>query len=350
MKVPIKKYINNAFIYLSGKVLPKEFYIVKSGKVKIIRTNPILGESEDIRGAGYIFGIIQCLTGIPEEESVKAITDCEIFIITKERIEELFINKKQVILKILSEYSEILRKLDADLINYNSFSASINRKEKIFDVVKKYIHVNQQKKAAHLLNSIINEFPDDPDIQKKAESILPKLERAQVLYKKEIIYEQKIPSDTVIFTEFELANYFYIIKKGKIKITKLRHDKEILLAILGDGDIFGEMAVLNDKHRNAAACSVEDTELMVIDKKGIDKLPPPLFKKLLEFLSKRIWLVQQQLICCKLPSVTAKIYYLLTSKVKQVTHDPEEECSNSFIFHCMFNFHPKWIHPFSPSK
>ena len=101
---------------------------------------------------------------------------------------------------------------------------------------------------------------------------------------------------------------------------------------MGDGDIFGEMAVLNDKHRNAAACSVEDTELMVIDKKGIDKLPPPLFKKLLEFLSKRIWLVQQQLICCKLPSVTAKIYYLLTSKVKQVIHNPEEEFSNSFIF------------------
>jgi len=71
---------------------------------------------------------------------------------------------------------------------------------------------------------------------------------------------------------------------------------------------------------------------MIINKKGIDKLPPTLFVKILEFLSKRIWFVQQQLICFKIPVPTAKLYYLLASKIKQVIPDPKKEFDKSFTF------------------
>ncbi len=168
---------------------------------------------------------------------------------------------------------------------------------------------------------------------KRAKALIPNLKGPEIFDAKDrLIYEITLPQKNVIFTEFELANNFFIIKRGKVKITKLRHDKEILLAILGEGDIFGEMAILNDKPRNATACAEEETNLMVISKAGIDKLPPPIFVKLLEFLSQRIWLVQQQLISCKLPSTVAKLYFLLTSKIKQKIHNPEEESDSSFIF------------------
>jgi CRP-like cAMP-binding protein len=333
MKIPIKRFIKNAFIYISGQNPAKEFFIIKSGEIRITRTNPILGVSEDVRTTGYIFGIIQCLTGIPEEETALALTDCEVFVIEKTKIEDIFINHKKVILKIISEYSEILRKLDRDLTNYEFFPDSERRIEKIFEVASKFINDQEYKKAAHLVLSLQKENPEDKDIQIRCNSILKKLPKVEFYDNQSLITDIVIPPDTVIFTEFELSNCFFIIKKGRVKITKLMHDKEILLAILGDGDIFGEMSILNDKPRNATAVTIDATDLMIIDKKGIDKLPPPLFAKALEFLSKRIWLVQQQLICYKLPLVVSKLYYMLTSKIIQVIKTPdEEEYKSSFLF------------------
>lgn len=332
MKIPIKKYAKNAFIYIGGKSAPTEFYIIKSGQVKICRNNPIIGEKEEIQGVGYIFGIIQCMTGIPDDVRVVTVTEAEIMIVTKDRIEELFVNHKKVIMKILSEYSEILRRLDTDLASHDILPSEINRKERALELVDKYNNLGDQAKAMHLLNSIIHEFPEDTEIINRAVSKFPDFEKVKISSKTESISEEMIEKDAVIFTEFENAKYFYIIKKGKIKITKLKHNKEILLAILSDGDVFGEMAVLNDKPRNASAVAVDISQLMVIDKSSIEQLPPPLFKKLLEFLSKRIWLVQQQIICHKIPVVTAKIYYLLASKIRQVIRNIDEEKGNTFIF------------------
>lgn len=333
MNIPIKKFNKGAFVYLSGKVPSREFYIVKSGKVKIAKTNPVLGKLEETKGSGYIFGIIQCLTGIIEEETAMALTDLEVFVISRDDIEDLYIKKKQVLLKILSEYSEILRKLDIDLTNYNFYPSVVDRKEKIFDIVLKYLKIQENVKAAHLLNSILNEYQDDDEIKNRVKSLMPDLKKMNMSYdKNKIITEITLPSKSVVFTEFELSKDFYIIKRGEVKISKLKHDREMLIAILDEGDIFGEMSVLNDKPRNATATTDEETELMVIQKESIDKLPPPIFVKLLEVLSKRIWLVQQQLVCYKLPNITSKLYYLLVSKIKQEIYNPEAEYDNNFIF------------------
>ena len=333
MKIPIKHYKKGAFIYLSGKVSPTEFYIVKDGKIKISKTNPILGTSEEVKSIGYIFGIIQCITGIIEEETAMAVTDLAVFVISKDKIKDLYINHKNVIIKILSEYSEILRKLDTDLTSYNFFPSTVDRKEKIFDIVLKYINLHEEEKAIFLLNNILREFPDDEEIKNKVKSIIPDLKKVDfIINENKNIYEVAFPAKSIVFTEFELANNFYVIKKGKVKITKLKHDKEMLLAVLGEGDIFGEMSILNDKPRNATAITEEETELMVIKKDSIEKLPPPIFIKLLEVLSKRIWMVQQQLVCYKLPTITSKLYYLLTSMIKQEINNPEFEYENVYIF------------------
>jgi CRP-like cAMP-binding protein len=332
-KVPIKKYIKGAFIYISGTTPPKEFYIIKQGKVEIARTNPLLNKTNETRSTGYIFGIIQCNTGVIEDESAKALTDVEVFVISKEKIQDLFINNKKVIIKIISEYSEILRKLDSDLINYDLFPSSVNREERVFDVVRKYLSLKEEKKAEHLLSSILNEYKGNAKIKSKVMSIKPDHKESKLFEANDkSIYYTKVEAKTIIFTEYEKAHCFYVIKSGKVKITKIKKNKEMLLAILDEGDIFGEMAVLNDKPRNAAAIAEDTTEFMVIKKDSIENLPPPIFVRLLEVLSKRIWLVQQQIISFKLPSVTAKLYYMLTSILKQEVQLAENELGNPYVF------------------
>ncbi len=76
---------------------------------------------------------------------------------------------------------------------------------------------------------------------------------------------RKFIKKNIIFMEQDPGNMFYIICSGKIKITKLNNDgDEVVLSILGPGDYFGEMSLLDHNKRNANAVALDDIELLTI--------------------------------------------------------------------------------------
>ena len=71
------------------------------------------------------------------------------------------------------------------------------------------------------------------------------------------------PKDTVVFFENEEGDFFFMIVTGRIKVTILGDDgREVILSILGPGDFFGEMALLDNEPRSATAIAIEDSELL----------------------------------------------------------------------------------------
>ncbi len=81
-----------------------------------------------------------------------------------------------------------------------------------------------------------------------------------------------------IFSEGDPSEWFYIVRKGKVKITKLSHDgKEIILEIISPPDFFGGIAVLRGFPYPANAVAMEDTEVLKISRKNlmsvIDRFP-----------------------------------------------------------------------------
>ena len=71
------------------------------------------------------------------------------------------------------------------------------------------------------------------------------------------------PKDTVIFFENEEGDFFFVIVKGRIKVAILGDDgREVILSILGPGDFFGEIALLDNEPRSATAIAVEESELL----------------------------------------------------------------------------------------
>ena len=74
---------------------------------------------------------------------------------------------------------------------------------------------------------------------------------------------RRYPKDTVVFFENEEGDFFFMILEGRIKVTILGDDgREIILSMLGPGDFFGEMALLDNEPRSATAIAVEDSELL----------------------------------------------------------------------------------------
>jgi len=64
----------------------------------------------------------------------------------------------------------------------------------------------------------------------------------------------------IIFHHGDPGGLLYIISRGKVKIAHSTLDgQEALLAILGNGDFFGELALLDDSPRSATAEALEPT-------------------------------------------------------------------------------------------
>jgi CRP/FNR family transcriptional regulator, cyclic AMP receptor protein len=64
----------------------------------------------------------------------------------------------------------------------------------------------------------------------------------------------------------------YIIDSGRVEVSCMVNEKKTVLAILGQKQIIGEMALMEDKARSATVTAVEDTLVSVIDRKQFNKL------------------------------------------------------------------------------
>ncbi|MEZ4273364.1 MAG: Crp/Fnr family transcriptional regulator [Myxococcota bacterium] len=64
----------------------------------------------------------------------------------------------------------------------------------------------------------------------------------------------------------------FVIQSGKVRISKTVRDVEKTLVVLGDGEFFGEMSILNNKPRSATATIEEAAKVLVIDPKTFEAM------------------------------------------------------------------------------
>jgi len=73
-----------------------------------------------------------------------------------------------------------------------------------------------------------------------------------------------------IFAEGDPSEWFYIVKKGKVKITKLSQDgKELILEVISPLEFFGGIAVVRGFPYPANAVAMEDSEVLKISRKDL---------------------------------------------------------------------------------
>lgn len=85
-------------------------------------------------------------------------------------------------------------------------------------------------------------------------------------------FGREFSAGTVLFREGEPAREMFVVHSGAVQIHKTVRDVEQVLGILGAGELFGEMALLNSRPRNATATVIEDSQLLVIDPPTFDTM------------------------------------------------------------------------------
>ncbi|MCU0849077.1 MAG: cyclic nucleotide-binding domain-containing protein, partial [Spirochaetes bacterium] len=83
----------------------------------------------------------------------------------------------------------------------------------------------------------------------------------EVLSRAELL---SLPEDRIIFNEGDPGDSFYLIREGEVKVFRHHENEEKLIAILTDGQFFGEMSLMTDERRNATVMTLSQTELVKI--------------------------------------------------------------------------------------
>jgi CRP/FNR family cyclic AMP-dependent transcriptional regulator len=101
-----------------------------------------------------------------------------------------------------------------------------------------------------------------------------------------------VARDTTIFNEGDTADAIFVVVNGRVKIVTTSTDgKEFILTVLGAGQVFGEMALIEEATRSASVVTITDVELLVISRKDFDHLlhtSPGISRKLMAILSRRL--------------------------------------------------------------
>lgn len=116
---------------------------------------------------------------------------------------------------------------------------------------------NQNEQDLHIITNLLKTIPLFATLDENIHSEI--IKRVNMEY---------YPENYILFNEGDSGDKMFIIKNGMVRIFHAgdtpSFDKEI--AILGDNDFFGEMALISDALRNATAKTIEPTQVFIITK------------------------------------------------------------------------------------
>jgi len=77
------------------------------------------------------------------------------------------------------------------------------------------------------------------------------------------------PKGRTIVSEGEPSQSMYILLAGRAKVQRSDSEgKEVILAVLGSGEYFGEMSLIDDSPRSASVITLESSEFIAVSKEA----------------------------------------------------------------------------------
>jgi len=132
---------------------------------------------------------------------------------------------------------------------------------------------------------------------------------------------RRYPKDTVVFFENEEGDSLFMILEGRIKVTILGDDgREIILTMLGEGDLFGEMALLDNEPRSATAIAVEESELLLLQRNDFQSViqeHPGISAALIKVLSNRLRRANHQISTLALLDVYGRVARVILDMARE---------------------------------
>lgn len=138
----------------------------------------------------------------------------------------------------------------------------------------------------------------------------------------ELMVAKRFKKNNLIIFEEDLGQNLFIIEKGRVKVSGISNEGgEAIFAILGEGDIFGELSIIDGLARSATVTSIEDVELWVLNRNSfleiLDRYPT-IAVELLKELANRIRKADAQIKSLTLKDARGKVVNTLIRMAEDI--------------------------------
>ncbi|HVL89134.1 MAG TPA: cyclic nucleotide-binding domain-containing protein [Actinomycetota bacterium] len=187
-----------------------EFFIVRSGRLQVVRTDPDGKEIEvESLGRGSSFGEIALLQSGPRLATVRAVEPSEVFVLDKGTFDRLL----------------------ADRFDLSGMHGALLSMQEL-KAMKPFAGLDAR---------------DAAEVIRHAEWV-------------------SVPPKEAVVRQGREADGFYVIGSGRLEVVKDRKR----IGLLGPGDYFGEVALLQDSPRTATVRAVTPSRILKLDRAGFD--------------------------------------------------------------------------------
>ncbi len=127
--------------------------------------------------------------------------------------------------------------------------------------------------------------------------------------------ERSYPRGSVIVFEDDPGDAMYLVGSGQVKVVLIAEDgREVILSVLAEGAVFGEMSVIDDEPRSAHVIAMEDSMLLVLRREDFQnrlRQSPDVAIALLKELSRRLRRADEKIANLVLLDVNGRVASLL---------------------------------------
>lgn len=100
-----------------------------------------------------------------------------------------------------------------------------------------------------------------------------------------------LPDGEVIVRQGEVGNCMYVIQQGQVEVLLKKGNADVCVAVLGEGDFFGEMALFDQEVRSATVRARGEVRILTLEKRTFLRRiheDPSLAFRMLEKMSRRV--------------------------------------------------------------
>ncbi|MEJ2580712.1 MAG: cyclic nucleotide-binding domain-containing protein [Acidobacteriota bacterium] len=225
-------------VFFSEGETSRDLKIVRQGTVRISRRTPVGSQVLTTQDAGSLFGEVSYLDGKPRSATAYGVGEGSIFTLPAKALDEAVANDQELAVSLLWGFWQTLaakvRAANAQMSELFGAPAEPFPTERSENGSGDRVHVEEETKI-NLLR--------EQGLSAQELRLLAKYSR-----------ERKYPEGALIFAEGDPGDCLYIVVDGAVRISRMVPGMgEEALIILERGEVFGELALVDDQPRSADA-------------------------------------------------------------------------------------------------
>ncbi len=320
LQLSFADYTANSYLCVEGTDSNDRFFIIQSGKVQCYHETKILIGSTKTLGPGDFVAVIPCMSGHAQTETVIAQTDVKVIVVRRDQYMELVKRNTPIAIKLVRYFAREMRQLN-DMRTKITLKKTINDSpEEMFRIAEYYDNQGETDIAVYGYFQYLKKCPHGENAEAALKTFKRLKPRSHAVYlepTEDLV--RFYPENTMIFSECQTGPDMFIIQSGSVKITKVVDNEEVTLALLNKGDMFGEMALLDNAPRSACAIAHSDCHLMAVNRSNFETMVTTqveFIARLTSILAERVWSMYRQIVNGQLTNPRERMIDMLALQIE----------------------------------